>query len=318
MPTLPELHVQLNDPPERRWALTDPQAAQAHDLIRLYQADFGGPTATRALATQALLLVPPAHLRELQALAARLGVPVEDAVFANVYYDVVKAALGYTAFAVPTPDGPLYARNLDWWTEHGALARHTTLTRYFHGDRLHFTSVGWPGFTGVLSGVAPGRFAITLNAVLSDEPPRAGLPVTLFLRDVLEHATTFREAVHLCRTTPLLADCLLLITGVNNDERLVIECTPTRHATRTAPTGPLVVANDYQQLHAAPPASPDALHASSGGRYACALALAREHHPQEADACLRILTNPGVRMGITVQHMVLNARSGAVTVRPPT
>ncbi len=58
--------------------------------------------------------------------------------------------------------------------------------------RIRLVVVGRrPGFVGVFSGVAPGRFAVTLNAVLSAEPPQPATPVVLLLRTVLEHAQTF-------------------------------------------------------------------------------------------------------------------------------
>ncbi len=55
-----------------------------------------------------------------------------------------------------------------------------------------------PGFVGVFSGVAPGRFAVTLNAVLSAEPPQPATPVVLLLRTVLEHAQTFNYLATAC------------------------------------------------------------------------------------------------------------------------
>ena len=58
-----------------------------------------------------------------------------------------------------------------------------------------FTTVGWPGFIGVFSGIAPRRFAVTLNAVISDEPLQAASPVVFLLRQVLEEAPDFQSAL---------------------------------------------------------------------------------------------------------------------------
>jgi hypothetical protein len=95
--------------------------------------------------------------------------PVSDVALSNLYYDALKVVLGCTAFAVDAGEATLHARNLDWWTKNAALARYTTVCHFIGGAGGPFTTIGWPGFVGAFSGVAPGRFAITLNAVLSLE-----------------------------------------------------------------------------------------------------------------------------------------------------
>src|SRR5580658_2391321 len=76
-----------------------------------------------------------------------------------------------TAFAIDTPSGPLHARNLDWTSANGRLASETIIVNFRRGEQGPlYRTIGWPGFVGCLSGVAPGRFAATLNAVMSDDP----------------------------------------------------------------------------------------------------------------------------------------------------
>jgi hypothetical protein len=94
--------------------------------------------------------------------------------------------------------------------------------------------VSWPGYIGALSGLAPGRFAVTLNAAISRERPSITRPVVLLIRPVLEACGTYCEALELLQRTPIAADCLLLLTGTRAGEMAVIERTSTR-ASRPLP-----------------------------------------------------------------------------------
>jgi hypothetical protein len=238
----------------------------------------------------------------------------------NLYYDALKVVLmACTAFAVDTPEGPLHARNLDWSTQADALARHTRLVRLSRGGRLRATLVGWPGFTGCFSGVAPGRFAVTLNAVLSDDLPQLAASIVYTLRELLEEAASFREAVDELARRPIATDALLLVTGIAPGEMAVIERTPTRAAVRGPQNGVLVVTNDYRDLpiwSAGRPALGAGLAATACGRFDRACELVRPGRVQDVSAAMAVLRDPQVVLGITVQHMVLRARDGLVHVEP--
>jgi hypothetical protein len=232
---------------------------------------------------------------------------------------MIKFVLGCTAFAVDTDHGPLHARNLDWWTENRLLAR-STVAVHMHGAPAGlFHLASWPGFIGALSGVAPGRFAISLNAVLSDEPPAFAPPITFVLRSVFETARTFTEAVDRLVATEIASDCLLLVTGTAPGEMVVVERTPTRAAVRHPDKGRLVVANDYLALSpsSAEGGAEQELQRTSCGRFERTSALLADHVPQTAAECFAVLTDPSVRMGITVQHMVLSAAKGLLDIQLP-
>ena len=180
-----ELTIDLRLPPQERWRLTTTQRERARELLRIYKRDLALPSdAAGFLLSAAKDLLDREHWTELESLAAILGVPIDDAILCNCYYDILKAVLaspfGCTAFAVDDPRGVLHARNLDWWTEDSTLARYTTICRFIGGSAGEFTTVGWPGFTGAFSGIAPGRFAVSLNAVLSFEPAGLAAPVVIY------------------------------------------------------------------------------------------------------------------------------------------
>ncbi len=179
-----------------------------------------------------------------------------------------------------------------------------------------YSSIGWPGFLGVFSAVAEGRFAITLNAVLSEDTPQLAPSITLTLREVFETAHTFDEAIDMLTSRTIASDCLLLVTGTQNDQRVVVERTSTRSATRRQEGGPLVVTNDYRRLENTGGGGASELHATACSRFDRALYLATIGAKDPA-ACLAVLEDPKVKMMITVQHMVLQASTGMVEVALP-
>jgi acid ceramidase len=257
----------------------------------------------------------------MESLSRLLGLPVRDVVLHNFYYDALKAVLGRmlgcTAFAVDTPDGVLHARNLDWWTENAALARYTTVSHFVGSPAGKFSTIGWPGFVGAFSGIAPGRFAVTLNAVLSLEPAQLATPIVLLLRTVLEQARSFEEALSLLSETPIPCDCLLLLTGIRPGELVVIERTPSRHAIRYAEAGYICVTNGYQQLDAGLGGGTSELLATWCQRFQRVEALIGNERPTNPLDCFRYLSDPEVRMQMTVQQMVFRAATGEHWIRLP-
>ena len=307
--------VDLLRPPAERWNLTALQLEQAAQLMAAYGKDLNlPPHLTQMLAAAAEGFIRPDHWHELQALASTSNVPLTSAIIGNLYYDLSKVVLnqmlGCTAFAVETGTGILHARNLDWWTENAMLARYTMVTNFTGAQAGDFTAIGWPGFIGAFSGVAHGRFAVTLNAVLSMDPPQLASPVVFLMRTVLEEAPTYEAALEALAETPIPCDCLLLLTGTRPGEIAVIERTPSRHAIRSSRNGFISVTNGYLQLDAKGSTAPSALMGSSCSRLDHITAMVQAARPRDPETCLDCLSDSAVRMDMTVQQMVFNASTG--------
>lgn len=115
--------------------------------------------------------------------------------------DAFRVVLGCTALAVDHPAGPLHARNLDWWSPVRLLATSTWIVRFEGASAGPFDVVAWPGFVG----------AFSMNAIAAvNEKPRIGGSVPMVIRDVLERARDFDDAVARLASVPITADCLLL------------------------------------------------------------------------------------------------------------
>ena len=235
----PRLSVDLRAKPDERWQLSESESGRALNLVRCYVADLGVIDSLGPMIKAYTLAHADRGFRlEVGRIAATLGVSFEEALLARICYDAVKVSLGCTAFAVDTPAGPFHARNLDWWTREGMLVKFTSLIDFSGRDGSHsFTVVGWPDFIGALSGVAPGRFAVNFNAVLSSESPAMAKPISLYLRTVLEQADEFGQAVFMLSEGKVFSDCLLRVSGVKQGEMAVIERTPTRSGVRRPERG---------------------------------------------------------------------------------
>lgn len=90
---------------------------------------------------------------EIEAIARTMGRP-------GIWLLHGAYAFGCTALADESADGPVLRRTLDW--PFPGLGRLVEVTRQ-RGEAGEFLNVTWPGFAGVLTAVAPGRFAASIN-----------------------------------------------------------------------------------------------------------------------------------------------------------
>ncbi len=260
----------------------------------------------------AYLLAPRTRNRfgaEFRTAAKIIGADRRDVAIANLSYDLIVGALGCSTLVLPTADGPVVARNMDWWPE-GPIARASYLIRCTRNGSLQFSCAGFPGAVGVVTGLSNRGFAVILNAVTTPERLRkTGYPVLLHLRRVMDDATDFADALNRLTKQKLTTAALFTLVGTRNEERVVIERTSTRHALRWARAGePLVTTNDFRLLELQPgPADQWSLQQTSCGRYdrLCRLASSRPHASIADEQLLYWLTDPAVRQEITAQHVII-------------
>lgn len=263
--------------------------------------------------------IAPRLVDELRGGAEVAGASFEGVLLAAAAYELTVTSMGCSTMALATPDGPLLARNLDWWPE-DLLARATCHLRFHDGHRPRFQVAGFPSSAGVVTGMSARGFAACINAVGSGEAPHLdGEPVLLLLRRVLEEARDFREAVAVLTETPLLASVLFTVVGSDNHERVVIERT-TRRAALRRPQGdePLTCTNDYRLMEL--PGMDGLLGQTACFRYeAMGRLLGEAHARRHSDhELLGILANPRVRQQITAQHVVMRPAAGNMSVHVPT
>lgn len=327
----PSVDIDLDAPLETRFTQL-PRESVAESLRLLDSIMRDAPPSIAPVADIVCALTQNRFTAETHAIATALDRPWKPIMLANVSYDLTLASMGCSTAAMATADGPVLARNLDWWPE-DLLARSSVLLRYGRGGKLSFAIAGFAGGIGAVSGWSARGFAFALNAVMSAEGVILdGYPVLLMLRRVLEDASDFDDAVRLLSETPLAAAALLTVVGRENDQRVCVERTPTRAAVRT-PDGdaPLITTNDYRLLKDS--ADPDegmrlkqergpagAIYMTACDRYDSLTALCREHGPTARvpdEFFLRALSNARVKQGITAQHMVIRPRTGQFRLAVP-
>lgn len=181
-----------------------------------------------------------AHLAEIDAVAESLGRP--GAYFLSVNYEwgctvAVRPVDGGTrADGRPVRHAEL-VRVLDWRTP--GLGRYVVAADVA-APPGRFLTLTWPGYTGVLQAIAPGRFAAAINQA---PMPRSGgglLPLDWLankimvwrstdttpahlLRDVFEQAETFVMARQRLIETPIASPAIFSLVGCHANELAVIE-----------------------------------------------------------------------------------------------
>lgn len=190
---------------------------------------------------------------EVDAIAAELGLP--GVWFLNGCYQ-----WGCTALACVRGDAPWLLRTLDW--PFPGLGRHLEVAR-MQGAAGDFANVTWPGYVGVLTASAPGRFAACINQAPMWRRTRhswlrpcdialnalqtwkiRSVPPDHLLRAVFETCNTFGEARHRLETTPIARPVIYTLVGCHENELCVIERTEDGFVSRDHDT---VAANDWLQ-----------------------------------------------------------------------
>lgn len=176
------------------------------------------------------------HLGEIDLVAVRLGRP-------GAYFLALNYEWGCTVGVKRCPEGRTarLVRVLDWRTP--GLGRHIIAARV-KGPAGLFVTLTWPGYTGVLQGMAPGRFSAALNQApmrrlgggfypLDWAVSRARvwhMPHAMaahVLRDAFERAPCFADARRMLIETPIAAPAIYALAGLGAGETCIIERTET-------------------------------------------------------------------------------------------
>lgn len=184
------------------------------------------------------------YLQEIDRVRRRLDGP--GAVLLNMSYE-----WSCTAGVGPDPagSGSRMLRALDWPLT--GLGRTVVVARQY-GPAGDFFNVTWPGYVGVLTAMAPGRFSAAIN-----QPPlrrvsrlmpldwvmgrvrlwrQRALPPGHLLRRVFETCTSYAEAKRMLVATPLCLPAFYCLSGAEPGEGCVIERLEEHAVVHEAPT----------------------------------------------------------------------------------
>lgn len=316
----PTIEIDLDQPwPEATLAVSADRLEKSRRL--LLELASAAPSKSRSLEMHVSLRTGRRFDEEMQAFARAIGVETESVVAANLSYDLLLAQIGCSTMALATPEGPVLARNMDWFPEN-LLAQASCLVKYHRRGEPAFAAAGWAGATGLVTGMSAKGFAVALNAVLSPEGSYStGYPVLLHLRRVVEDAADFRQAREMLTYRRLASPALFTLVGRTNDERLVIERSPKTHAVRK-PRGdkPLVATNDYRLLFRPAESSVSELTRTTCHRYDALCSMLPSGKPVRDypdGELLYLLTDARVMQSITAQHVIARPAQGRLRLFVP-
>jgi hypothetical protein len=166
---------------------------------------------------------------------------------------------GCTALAREEDDAPWLARTLDW--PFAGLGRHAEVV-HTQGSAGDYFNVTWPGYAGVLTAMAPRRFAACVNQAPMRRHTRHPwlrsydlmtnalntwanirfMPPDHLLRLVFETCETYSAARSALENTPVARPVIYVLIGCAPSERCVIERTESDFKTRESETS---AANDW-------------------------------------------------------------------------
>ena len=162
---------------------------------------------------------------EIEAWARALGMSSGTVTILNCAYELSHLRwpkiFGCTA-GVRWADGlgMVHVRSLDWPLP--TMGAATRLFRFRRGAR-EFVSVGVPGHVGVLSGMLPGAYSVTINWAPPIAFPSFDFGPAFLLRDTLETCDTYDAAVRTLTETRLSTSVFFTLCGTARDRACVIE-----------------------------------------------------------------------------------------------
>lgn len=106
-------------------------------------------------------------------------------------------------------------------------------------DRQAWIGVGWPGLTGVVTGMNAAGLVITVHPARTREvrATRGAEPIALLARDVLEQATDLDAAIRLIEATPTLGAAAYVIVDGARGHWAIVDRGPVRVGVRRDPPG---------------------------------------------------------------------------------
>lgn len=238
---VPTYVIDLDLPPAKRWVeiCSVPQYKTVMgDLLTALEGFFDDSTIIADLGkTINQLYFPSEFAQEIQGCAAAMGVDYGWLSWVNLGYEVSEAC---TSIVAMTKDGKIYhVRNMDFWdgiwlTDH--LKNLTMTLEYQKGGNTVFYATSFAGYVGVLSGMKPNAFSISINTRYY---PQHGLKnflyeivaaimeknnslVSFLSREVMTNENNWASAVNQLSNDALIADVYYTVGGVSAYEGAVI------------------------------------------------------------------------------------------------
>ncbi|XP_076001368.1 acid ceramidase [Genypterus blacodes] len=243
--------VDLEVPPTQRWTplITEKKA----DLVILIQAikDLANAFVPSGKLIELVDITLPLMVNtlphpfgdEIKGIAAASGVPLGEVILFNIFYEVFTVC---TSVVAEDTNGKLFhGRNLDFglfmgwdgknksWIISEKLKPLVVNIDFKRNNQTVFKSTNFAGYVGMLTGIKPHAFTLTMNERFSLDGgyigilewilgQRDGMWMSFLTRSVLENATSYEEAKTHLAQTKLLAPAYFILGGNQTGQGCVI------------------------------------------------------------------------------------------------
>jgi len=236
---VPKYVINLDLPPRQRWVDICSVPTYKQMAQYLYQI------ITTILPGQDIQLIgqelndyyfPTEFGQEIRGCADQMNIPYGWVALFNLGYEITDAC---TSIVAQTKDGKiLHARNMDFWEGMGFTATLKNMTiqvDYQKGGKTIFTATTFAGMVGVLSGIKPGVFSVTVNTrfypggivelfneVIAAIKEKNASLVSFLARKALQNENDFGSALENLSKDELIADVYYTMAGVSAGQGAVI------------------------------------------------------------------------------------------------
>ncbi|XP_042325602.1 LOW QUALITY PROTEIN: acid ceramidase [Sceloporus undulatus] len=237
------------------WALLqakDPLKAVIQNLKSILNSFIHNKKYMAALESKLAWLgstLPPPFKEEIEGIASASENTLGDIVVFNIFYEIFTVC---TSIVAEDKTGKLYhARNLDFglflgwdvknssWSVTKELKPLMVSLEFQRNNKTVFKSANLAGYVGMVSGLKPGAFSLTMNERFSLDGgyiglfewimgQRDGWWMSFLTRSVLENGTSYEDAKDKLSNSKLLAPAYFILGGNKSGEGCII--TRTRSA----------------------------------------------------------------------------------------
>ncbi|TRY95858.1 hypothetical protein DNTS_021391 [Danionella cerebrum] len=170
--------------------------------------------------------IPQPYAEEIRGMAAFYGSDIVDIVLLNFAYEVSAFC---TSIVAQDAKGNIYhGRNLDY--PHDVLKNLTIDVLFTKNGKVAYRGTTFAGYVGLWTGQSPNRFTVSgnernkghwweniISAILLKSSP-----VSWLVRETLEAALDFQDAVMRLAKVPIITDVYYIVGGVRAGEGVVI------------------------------------------------------------------------------------------------
>ncbi len=157
--------------------------------------------------------------------------------------------VGCTSFSVwnakSRDSNLIVARNFDFYVGE-EFAQDKIICFYNPVKGNKFVFITWGGFIGAVSGMNNKGLTVTINASKSDLPRGSATPISLVAREILQYASTLKEAQAIAEKRKTFVSESIFVGSVKDGKTCSIEKSPTKMGLYESDTNYIICANNFK------------------------------------------------------------------------